>query len=98
MYYSLSTTLIAPFFHRIREVIIPTGSIAKIRKPTNPSIMLPNPAIRATREIAETIIRTGKTPLIPRFALGNWWSRYWRYSDEELLQLMTRFETEEIPL
>lgn len=41
---------------------------------------------------------SGKTPLIPRFALGNWWSRYWRYSDEELLKLMTRFETEEIPL
>ena len=41
---------------------------------------------------------SGKTPLIPRFALGNWWSRYWRYSDEELMKLMTRFETEEIPL
>ena len=20
---------------------------------------------------------SGKTPIIPRFALGNWWSRYW---------------------
>lgn len=41
---------------------------------------------------------SGKTPLIPRFALGNWWSRYWRYSDEELVTLMTRFEKEDIPL
>ena len=41
---------------------------------------------------------TGSPSMIPRYALGNWWSRYWRYSDEELLKLMTRFETEEIPL
>ena len=26
---------------------------------------------------------TGKTPLIPRFALGNWWSRYHVYTDKE---------------
>ncbi len=41
---------------------------------------------------------TGHTPLLPRYALGNWWSRYWRYSDEELAQLVDRFETEDIPL
>ena len=22
----------------------------------------------------------GQTPLIPRWILGNWWSRYWAYS------------------
>ena len=30
---------------------------------------------------------TGKTPLIPRFALGNWWSRYHVYTDKEYLRL-----------
>ena len=41
---------------------------------------------------------TGKTPLIPRFALGNWWSRYHVYTDKEYLTLLNYFENEEVPL
>ena len=36
-------------------------------------------------------------PLLPRFALGNWWSRYYRYSQDEYLDLMDRFTAEGIP-
>lgn len=39
----------------------------------------------------------GKTPLLPRFAFGNWWSRYHRYTEAEYRGLMTRFEQEKIP-
>lgn len=39
----------------------------------------------------------GPTPMLPRFALGNWWSRYYRYSQAEYLQLMDRFRQEGIP-
>lgn len=38
------------------------------------------------------------TPLIPRFALGVWWSRYHAYTQQEYLDLMDRFEKENIPL
>ncbi len=41
---------------------------------------------------------TGETPLIPRFCLGNWWSRFWRYTQEEYLDLMSKFEKKDIPL
>ena len=41
---------------------------------------------------------TGFPPLIPRFALGNWWSRYKAYTQEEYQALMDRFEAENIPL
>ena len=41
---------------------------------------------------------TGRAPLIPRFALGTWWSRYHRYSATEYLDLMDRFTAEGIPL
>lgn len=41
---------------------------------------------------------TGKTPLIPRFALGNWWSRYHDYTDREYLRLLEKFEDNDIPL
>lgn len=41
---------------------------------------------------------TGHVPLIPRYALSNWWSRYKAYSQNEYLELLERFKTEEIPI
>jgi len=40
----------------------------------------------------------GQAPLIPRWALGNWWSRYWAYSADEILELMDTFKQRQIPL
>ena len=39
----------------------------------------------------------GKSPMIPRYALGNWWSRYYKYTEESYKELMNRFEKEKIP-
>lgn len=41
---------------------------------------------------------TGKAPLIPRFALGNWWSRYRAYTQKEYENLMDEFIRRDIPL
>ncbi|WP_374686016.1 TIM-barrel domain-containing protein [Promineifilum sp.] len=41
---------------------------------------------------------SGPTPLLPRWVLGNWWSRYWAYSDAELRALMAEFRAHEVPL
>ncbi len=41
---------------------------------------------------------TGKTPLIPKYALGNWWSRYWNYTADELKETVLNFEKRNIPL
>jgi len=41
---------------------------------------------------------SGPQPLLPRWALGNWWSRYYKYSDQEYLALMDRFKKEGVPL
>lgn len=40
----------------------------------------------------------GTAPLIPRWALGNWWSRYWAYTQTELTELMQAFRQHEVPL
>jgi len=40
----------------------------------------------------------GYTPILPKYALGNWWSRYHAYSDKEYLDLMDKFESKDIPL
>lgn len=39
----------------------------------------------------------GKTPLLPRYALGNWWSRYYAYSQEEYKRLVNEFKLKDIP-
>ena len=36
--------------------------------------------------------------MLPRFAFGNWWSRYHAYSDKEYLHLLDKFEDNGIPL
>ena len=40
---------------------------------------------------------TGAPPLLPAYALGNWWSRYYAYSQQEYLGLMDKFREEKIP-
>lgn len=40
----------------------------------------------------------GEIPMIPRYILGNWWSRYWAYTQHELQSLMQEFQAREIPL
>ncbi|MCE0487308.1 glycoside hydrolase family 31 protein [Ornithinimicrobium sediminis] len=40
---------------------------------------------------------TGPVPLVPRFALGNWWSRYHPYSADEYTALLDRFAAEGMP-
>lgn len=39
----------------------------------------------------------GMPPKIPRFALGNWWSRYWAYTQQEYLDLMDSFTDSRLP-
>ncbi|MDF7665874.1 TIM-barrel domain-containing protein [Bifidobacterium sp. ESL0745] len=47
--------------------------------------------------VADYYRLTGETPLLPRFVLGNWWSRYHKYSESEYLSLMDRFDREGLP-
>jgi len=41
---------------------------------------------------------SGPVPALPRFALGNWWSRYYPYTQQGYQELMEKFSAEGIPL
>lgn len=41
---------------------------------------------------------TGYTPLLPKYALGNWWSRYHAYTQDEYIALMDEFAAKKVPL
>ncbi|MCC5845003.1 MAG: DUF5110 domain-containing protein [Verrucomicrobia bacterium] len=40
----------------------------------------------------------GAQPLVPRWALGYWWSRWWAYTAPELVALVTEFEHQDLPI
>lgn len=40
----------------------------------------------------------GEIPLVPRYVLGNWWSRYKAYTQGEYMDVIRRFEQEKIPV
>ena len=41
---------------------------------------------------------TGYPPMIPRYALGNWWSKECDYKDFEVLEKINKFKMRDIPL
>ena len=48
--------------------------------------------------LADYVRFGGQVPLIPRYVLGAWWSRYWAYKDEDLKDLVRDFEAHDLPL
>lgn len=48
--------------------------------------------------LKDYISLTGKPQMLPRYALGNWWSKNYGYKEDELNKLFNRFEKEEIPI
>ena len=50
------------------------------------------PAIKAFYAIS------GPQPALPRWALGNWWSRFYRYTADSYTELMEDFKREGVPL
>ena len=49
----------------------------------------------ALKDAAEVF---GRQPLIPRYALGYWYSRYWAYSDTGISELVDNFDAAKIPI
>ena len=41
---------------------------------------------------------SGQMPLVPRYCLGNWWSRYKAYTQQEYIDLMNKFLEKQIPI
>lgn len=41
---------------------------------------------------------SGKQPMLPRYVFGNWWSRYYAYTQKEYIELMQKFRNENVPL
>ncbi|KAF1829897.1 alpha-xylosidase [Decorospora gaudefroyi] len=41
---------------------------------------------------------SGSQPLLPRYAMGNWWSRYHAYDEKEYLELHDHFDRDDVPI
>ena len=50
-----------------------------------------------TETLKEFYTLAGPPPMLPRYALGNWWSRWYPYTEESYLSLFDRFQKEDYP-
>ncbi len=78
-------------------LILENGELQK-RKENTKDVYLFAYGLQHKQCLKDYFTLTGHTPLIPRFALGNWWSRYHRYNEEEYITLMDQFAQHHIPL
>lgn len=53
---------------------------------------------RYKEALKDFTLLAGKMPLLPRYAFGYWWSRYWAYSDKEMRELTENFRNYGIPV
>ena len=47
--------------------------------------------------IADFYRLCGAPPMLPRYAYGNWWSRYWKYTEQSYSELLEKFKAEGFP-
>ena len=78
-----------------RSLILDTDGECKIRPVEKDLYCFATKDHRRALELYYKI--TGAPPMVPRFALGNWWSRYNAYTQQEYLDLMDRFIAADIP-
>lgn len=45
-----------------------------------------------TEAIRDFYRLTGAPPMMPRYAFGNWWSRYWKYTEKSYSELLEKFK------
>jgi hypothetical protein len=50
-----------------------------------------------TRGLRDLRSLSGSAPLLPRKAFGNWFSKYWPYSEADYRELIPRFRSERVP-
>lgn len=48
--------------------------------------------------ISDFLRMSAQPPMLPRFAYGIWWSRYWAYTQDEMLSIADDFLSHNIPL
>lgn len=51
-----------------------------------------------TAALGDFVKVAGKIPLPPKYTLGYWWSRYWIFTDDEILDLAKEMRSRDIPI
>ena len=69
----------------------------EVRTPNTKDLYFWGYGFRYSDAVKDLFRLTGIPPMLPAYALGNWWSRYHDYTQEEYQELIERFEEEEVP-
>lgn len=101
------------FFANIRAGVMSSNGVAELDDSKSLLLNADgslSPRVRGTKDkyvfafgkdfaggLKEFYALTGFTPLLPKYALGNWWSRYHAYTDKEYIGLMDEFAEKDMP-
>ena len=69
----------------------------EVRVPNTKDLYFWGYGFRYSDAVKDLFRLTGIPPMLPAYALGNWWSRYHDYTQEEYQELIERFEEEDVP-
>ena len=69
----------------------------EVRTPNTKDFYFWGYGFRYSDAVKDLFRLTGIPPMLPAYALGNWWSRYHDYTQEEYQELIERFEEEDVP-
>lgn len=75
--------------------LLPNGMLGKKRTEKDVYAFLYGNDYRAA--LQALFFLTGPVPMLPRYVLSNWWSRFRAYTQKEYLDLMDRFAKENLP-
>ena len=70
----------------------------KLRRPDTKDVYFFGYGLEYLKAVKALYKLTGVPPMLPAYAFGNWWSRCHRYTQEEYVELVERFKSEDIPI
>lgn len=70
------------------------GSISKVEREDYYVFAFQDEYLLGLKEFSSI---SGYSPLLPKYALSNWWSRYYDYTQDEYLSLLNKFKEKDIP-
>lgn len=79
------------------SMILETDGWVNLRNPDTKDLYFFGYSFNYLDAVKDYYRLTGVPPMLPAYALGNWWSRYHKYTQQEYLDLMDKFKEEDVP-
>ena len=81
-----------------KSLILADDGMVKVRRPEQLDLYVFAYGYDYEAAVKAIYLICGNAPMVPRYSLGNWWSRYHKYTDKEYIHLLDDFQNSGVPL